>query len=178
MSGPQLMHQPMHQRAANTLESGRVVRYHAVPTVGSQTVGLHAWGVAVLCIYVTNGTPSVELLTQALVHDAAELFTGDVPFTVKRDVPTAKLLYRQLEVIAHDNMVMPETGLNPHDAAVLKLCDTLEGLIWCRKTETTGPVRDRWSQALERALAKFSTVLTLAELERATLIAERWEAVS
>ena len=156
-----------YQRAANTLEAGRVARYHAAPTVAPQTVGHHSWGVAVLCLYVTGGEASRELIIQALVHDAAELHTGDVPFTVKRDLPEVKGLFRDLEAHAHRCLVMDECSLNPHDAAVLTLCDTVEGLIWCRKTEQTGLVRERWRGALNRAFEKFAGVCSEKELWRA-----------
>ncbi len=158
------------QRAANTLESGRVRRYHAVPTVEVQTVGLHSWGVAVLCLYITGGNASRELLMQALLHDAAELYTGDVPFTIKRDVPSLKTALSLLEDVAHASIVMDSVTLTPHDQAVLKLCDTVEGLVWCRKTEMTGPVRDRWRQALNVAFEKFAGVLSTEELDRAVVL--------
>lgn len=145
-----------YQRAANTLEAGRVARYHAAPTVAPQTVGQHSWGVAVLCLYVTGGKASHSLLRQALLHDAAELVTGDVPFTVKRAYHDVKARFDQLEQLAHANLVMDDVELDEHDAAVLKICDTVEGLIWCRKTELTGPVRERWRDALNCVLDKFA----------------------
>lgn len=154
---------PDYARAANTLEAGRVARYHAAPTVAPQTVGQHSWGVAVLCLYVTGGEASHGLLRQALLHDAAELLTGDVPFTVKRDCRDVKERFDQLERIVHANLVMEDVELDEHDAAVLKICDTVEGLIWCRKTELTGPVRDRWRESLNRALQKFAPVLSEEE---------------
>lgn len=158
------------QRVANTLEAGRIRRYHAVPTVEAQTVGQHAWGVVILCLYVTGGEASRELLIQAALHDAAELYTGDMPFTVKRGVPELKKLLGHLEAHAHRCLVMDDIGLNPHDAAVLKMCDTLEGLIWCRKTELTGPVRERWRLALNQAFEKFAEVLSVDEINRAVVL--------
>lgn len=156
-----------HNRAANTLEAGRVSRYHAVPTVAPQTVGLHAYGVAVLCLYITGGEASAALLRQALLHDAAELVTGDIPFTVKRDRPEVKALFNELEELAHERWVFPASELSTREAAILKLCDTIEGLIWCRKTELTGPVRHRWVEALNKALGKFEGLLTDDEFSRA-----------
>lgn len=163
------------QRAANSLEAGRVRRYHAAPTVEAQTVGLHSWGVALLCLYITGGNASRELLAQAILHDTAELVTGDIPFTVKRDRVDVKKVFDELEACAHANWVMPSFVLSPHDAAVLKLCDTLEGLIWCRKTELTGPVRERWLNALYRALDKFAPFISPTEHQRAmAFVNDNW----
>lgn len=156
-----------YQRAANTLEAGRVLRYHAAPTVAPQTVGQHAYGVAALCLYVTDGKASRELLINALLHDSAELVTGDIPFTVKRSHPEVKATFDALENEAFDTLLLGANNpLTPHDCAILKLCDTVEGLIWCRKTELTGPVRMRWLEALNRGLQKFAPFISEEEHTR------------
>lgn len=146
-------------RLLATLESGRVMRYHAVPTVAQQTVGQHSHGVAVICLHLTGGQVSRELLIAALLHDAAEIVTGDIPFTTKRASPMMKAILGEMETAAHADVVLPMPALSEAEAALLKLADTLEGLLWCRKTEAVGPVRDRWVHALEHALVKFSGLL-------------------
>lgn len=162
------------ERILNTLEAGRVLRYHSAPTVQPQTDGLHSFGVAVLALYVTNGEASGALLRECIMHDTPELFTGDAPFPVKRDHQPIKDAYDELE-LAHRRMdLIPASGqqhvctLDPHDAAVLKVCDTLEGLIWCRKTEQCfGAVRARWSHAYRRCQSKFAKCLSDAEWQNA-----------
>ena len=161
----------MINRALNTLESGRVMRYHAAPTVTPQMLGHHAWGVAVIALYLTGGNPSAELLKACILHDAAELFTGDVPFSVKRDNLEAKAMYELLEAQAHANLVMELPDLTSSDQAILKLADTLEGLIWCYKNEREGPVTHRWLHALKAGLEKFTQVLPQDILDRAMLLA-------
>lgn len=160
-------------RVLLTLEAGRVARYHAVPTVAPQSVGLHSYGVAVLCIYLCGGYPSAELLTAALLHDAPEIITGDVPYTTKRSSPMIKQELEHLEEWVYDHDVLPFPKLTPAEAATLKLADTLDGLIWCRKTETRGPVLGRWTEALDIALKKFVTVVEPDVLMRAQELAER-----
>lgn len=161
------------ERAANTLEAGRVVRYHAVPTVQPQNVGHHSWGVAIIALFITGGNASKELLTECLMHDSAELFTGDVPFTVKRDNADVKKRFDAMEdTVRLNELLLPPADLSSHDAAVLKLADTLEGFIWCRKTEIHGPVKDRWVAAFGRAIDKFAPVLGSQELHNATLLFE------
>lgn len=159
------------QRTCNTLEAGRVVRYHAVPTVGTQTVGLHSWGVAIILLYLTEGNVRAELLQAAILHDAPEIHTGDIPFTVKRDSATIKKALQELEDEAHRNVVLPFPQLQPSEEALLKVADTLEGLLWCRKTEFTGPVHGRWVSSLERALEKFKDRLSPTILARAHVLA-------
>ena len=51
---------------------------------------------------------------------------------------------------------------------MLKVCDTLDGLIWCALHEDRhGPVHDRWFHAYEVAREKFGLLLTEAEWLRA-----------
>lgn len=155
-------------RELNTLESGRVTRYHAAPTVSPQALGHHSWGVAVLCMALTE--PSLDLLRAALLHDAGEIVTGDIPFTIKRSSSAMKHLTDELEALAHQDVVMEMPTLSPEEAAVLKLADTLEGLLWCRKTEREGPVGARWEQALAFLLKKYQDLLHPDVLARAVRI--------
>ena len=161
----------MVARAATTLEAGRVLRYHAVPSVGSQNIAHHSWGVAVICLYLTGGKASSELLVEALMHDTAELFTGDIPFTVKRDRPDIKDTFDLMEDDAREaELLIPPQHLSDRDHALLKLADTLEGFVWCRKTELRGPVLGRWTEAFAKARCKFSTILTVEEITLATTL--------
>ena len=159
-------------RALLTLEAGRVARYHAAPTVAPQSVGLHSYGVAVLCLHLCGGCASAELLQAALLHDAPEIVTGDVPYTTKRNSPTIKHELEELEEQVYNYDVLPFPKLTQAEVATLKLADTLDGLIWCRKTETRGPVLSRWTEALEIALRKFADVVEPDVLMRAQELAE------
>ena len=160
----------MSERTLNTLEAGRVARYHAAPTVAPQTVGLHSWGVAVICLYLTSGD-SMEhhnLLARALLHDAAELYTGDVPFTTKRGCPEIKELLTRLEKIAYEQWLIPLPEVTDYDECILKMADTIDGLLWCRKTEhPDGPVGQRWNDSLTVAFKKFQPVVGDDVVQRA-----------
>ena len=48
----------------NTLESGRVNRYHAAPTVAPQNDAHHQWNAAMLLLYITEGNCSKEALIE------------------------------------------------------------------------------------------------------------------
>jgi hypothetical protein len=159
-------------RAMRSLESGNVMRYHAATTVLEKgTVGLHSWGVAVLCLYLTNGKASAALLAGAVMHDSAEMITGDVPFGVKRGSKEVKKLFDDLENIAYENELMPMPELNLQELAILKIADTLEGLSWTAKHEhpKANIVLIRWKQAFAVAVDKFSVLVGPDVIERATL---------
>lgn len=146
----------------NTLESGKVVRYHCAPTVRPQTVAQHSWNVAMIALYISEGACSRALLLECLMHDTGELITGDIPYTLKRDNLALRTHLHQLEIVARENeMLLPPQTLSDQDAALLKVCDTLDGLIWCVLHEDRhGPVHDRWFRAYEIAREKFGFLLT------------------
>lgn len=143
-------------RTFATLQAGEILRYHAVPTVGKQSVGEHSFGVAVICLYLTDGACGLNLLTAALLHDTAEFLTGDVPFTIKQRSPDLKKLLSDEEIYAHKYVVLPFPVLTKEENIILKIADTIEGLLWCRKTEIVAhTVTTRWQDALEKAIEKW-----------------------
>lgn len=77
-------------KVLNILDSGNVVRFHAVPGVGKQKNSEHQWGVALLVAAIKPDC-SKELLLAALTHDSAEIVTGDIPFTFKKIRPNCFL---------------------------------------------------------------------------------------
>lgn len=164
---------PTH-RAVNTLEAGRVTRYHAAPSVAPQNVAHHSWNVAVLALHITGGSASNNLIRECLMHDAAEYFTGDVPFTVKRDNADVKARFDAMEDTARENdLVLPPIELSERDAALLKICDTLDGFIWCAKMEKGDLICGRWYESLNCALRKFAHLITTVELNRIKALSTR-----
>lgn len=159
-------------RARNTLCAGSVQRYHAAPSVMPQTVGLHSWGVAVLCMFLTDGKPSASLLAAAILHDAGELFTGDIPFTVKKANAEVKRIFDELEDETQTSLLVTNRlpPLTEDEKCILKLSDTLDGLAWCRKHEREGPVYDRWVGALNRAKEKFVDTVGLGVMAQVTYL--------
>lgn len=156
------------QKLQNTLEAGEVLRYHSAPSVPSQTVGQHSFGVAVLCLYLANGVASRQLLAAAIMHDTAELFTGDIPYPVKKAHKDVKELFDNLE---HDTfrtkLLMEMPVLTEEEQAILKLADTLDGYLWCRQKERGTVVLNRWNTALENAFVRFHSALSPKTLAKA-----------
>ena len=154
-----------------TLESGKVTRYHAVPTVKPQTDAHHQWDAFVILMYITENCISRSAIIEMLTHDVGEYMgPGDVPFTAKRDNPEFKRISDEIENKARNQQTLFPTDLilNERECALIKLCDTLEGLIWCRLHEDTrGAVGDRWDVAFKKAISKFSILISRRECQRA-----------
>lgn len=154
-----------------TLEAGRVIRYHAVPSVHNplQNVAQHSWNVAILVMHITGFDCSLELLMEALLHDTGEAITGDIPYTVKRDNPKLKMEFLELEIKARkEHTICAPINLSEMERAVLKVADTLDGFIWCALHEDKrGPVEDRWHHAYLVARDKFRNELAPSEWQRA-----------
>lgn len=76
-------------RVRKVYNSGRVERFHTLADYSGarrQNIAEHSWGVAVIVLMLCEirGTPpSMELLRAALLHDAEESITGDIPSPTK-----------------------------------------------------------------------------------------------
>lgn len=156
---------------ANVLESGEVRRFHAAPSVPAQTVGHHAWGVAVLASFIKTD-PRPDLLMHALCHDMAELVTGDVPFTAKRSCPLLNSALEVLEADAYARSLFHLPRVTAAEKVVLKLADMLEGLRWVALYETpqlrtrVPVVFCRWYEALRTLLSDSGSMVKLNSGER------------
>jgi hypothetical protein len=100
--------------------AGGIKRFHTVPTIGVQTVAEHSYHVAMLCIELSSGKPSTNLLKAALYHDLAELVTGDIPAPVKWANPNLK---NELENI-EENCI--DISLTPNERSILRHADAFE----------------------------------------------------
>lgn len=156
-------------RILNVLESGEVQRFHAVPSVPSQSVAQHAWGVAILASFIKKD-PRPEFILHALSHDMAELYTGDIPFTTKREVPGMNELLDGAERVYYQSHLFDLPRITKAEKLVLKLCDMLEGLRWTKLNErSTLVVHSRWATAISAMLEDplTATLIDSEEHERA-----------
>lgn len=151
------------RRIGNVLTSGEVTRFHAVPSVFiKQTVAQHAWGVATLFTFIKTD-PRPDAIMHALTHDMHELFTGDVPFTAKREVEDLALLLETAEVTYGDKHLFNMPRITEAEKLVLKFADMLEGLRWTAFNERAPHiVHGRWHEA----------IVALANSGRASLLNE------
>src|SRR5208282_6339037 len=86
----------------------RVRRFHTWPMLNYQTIGHHVARMAQIYCEIF-GLPHAEVLYYILHHDDGELYGGDVPAPVKRDVPAMKAASDEAEVIGIGKLgvVMP-----------------------------------------------------------------------
>lgn len=143
-----------------TLQAGQVQRYHATPFVACQSIAEHSWNVTVIYVALcgaANITPDISGVMSGVMHDTAELYTGDAPFTVKRDYPEMKKMYDELEKKFEDKFLQVETKVDSEHSLLLKLADWLEGLRWCSHFESGNQkpilqnfargIRNKWEAA-------------------------------
>ena len=96
---------------------------------------------------------SFELLRAALIHDQAEVRTGDLPYDVKRDCPGAMDILRVAEVreMEDQNLDFPE--LPEPDQRRLKLCDRLDAWLWMMRHARHLSARRDWKKQHGEMLA-------------------------
>lgn len=105
--------------------AGCVKRYSTWPMVHEQTVGHHCWRVA--CIFIEIfGLPRAEVLYYCLHHDSGELYAGDVPFGVKKNVPGLKEAMDTAESIGLKQLDIRLPELTKEERIQVKICDYLE----------------------------------------------------
>lgn len=110
--------------------SAQIKRWHTNQTIGTQTNAHHQWGVAALLNYIVPDNP--KLIVAGLFHDSQEQLTGDVPYPVKRkNAKLAAELDRLNEKIKSEySNLFPQ--LSHSEAALLKIADRLEALIYSK----------------------------------------------
>jgi len=105
--------------------AGCVKRYSTWPMLREQTVGHHCWRVA--CIYVEIfGMPRAEVLYFCLHHDSGELWSGDIPFGVKKQMPGLKDLMTQAESVGLHQLELRLPELTKEERIKVKISDLLE----------------------------------------------------
>ena len=110
--------------------SARVRRYHTEDTMQPQTVGEHTYGVMWILSLIHDGLPPWRLLYAALLHDAPEYITGDVPAPVKRQ-HGVKPVFDNMEDELFQNLALEFPTLTEAERRLLKLADCLEGALFC-----------------------------------------------
>lgn len=109
-------------------ESGAVKRYHGKRTLHNQTVADHCWGVATILMWLYYpDLPPDKSFQHALLHDAPELITGDVPAPAKWRSANLSQALADLEDAVSAEMGLPQF---PHDP-IVSFCDNAELAMHC-----------------------------------------------
>jgi 5'-deoxynucleotidase YfbR-like HD superfamily hydrolase len=113
-----------------TLNSGGVLRFHAVPGMTKQTVAEHSWGVVVI---LTQIFPEVggNAIRHALFHDIAEVETGDIPHPFKQKHPVINEYIKQEELNVFARFGIRHECLTDREQHAIKIADCLEGMTYC-----------------------------------------------
>lgn len=138
------------ERTLNHLRAGEVERFHAVPEIPSQTVGAHTYGVLVLAFEI-GGELDGSSLRYMLYHDAPEIYTGDMPFSVKRDFPQLRKELEKVEDEVQDLSLNRVARVDDRTKLILKFADLLEGYRYALLYERGNKhVAARWAEALRK----------------------------
>lgn len=107
------------------LRGGGVLRYHAEGELIRQSVAEHSWRAAVICAHLWPNA-SAKLLMAIMHHDVAEIYVGDTPAPVKREVKQAFT-----DIVNQVESFLGILPIDPEDYLKVKVCDYLEGYLTC-----------------------------------------------
>jgi len=138
-----------------SLLSGRVKRYNTWPTITSQTVGDHTWGVYHV-YWRIFGLPPDRVALYIHLHDAEELVSGDNPFPMSRDFPSLRRAKDEMEAAARERLALPapgDYGITDLERAQVKMCDLLEMMCFGMQEREMGnllatPIVERTADAV------------------------------
>lgn len=109
-----------------------VKRWHMIDTTRQQTLAEHSANVAVLAFYIAKSAPgmffgpSADVATYALLHDMAEVFTGDIPSHTKTEL-------QGIQELEDDTLpVLFRIEHSPNTRILVKMCDLADGIRFIR----------------------------------------------
>lgn len=122
-------------------DAGEVKRYHTQRTHRTQSLAEHTFNMLMLVKQVQQSRPGhvfrAQRVYEAIMHhDLPELYTGDVPATVKRASPGLKALLDKAE-----EQFVPlyqDFQLSPCEEVLIKWADRIESVLWCMEEISMG----------------------------------------
>lgn len=125
-----------------------VRRWNFHPHNRLENVAEHSFWVAIFTALIAPDSMRNELVLAALVHDAEESVTGDLPALVKRHVPTwpevVHKAERELFSLDKHEGVAPElvhlmrARELAESSTTIKIADLISALMYCREELTSG----------------------------------------
>lgn len=131
------------------IRSGLVRRWHANPDLAhtGETVAHHQWAVASL-ILALHPAPYLELVQEALWHDAGEMGCGDLPAPFKDAHPAVAREHAEAEARARAG-ICRVVNLPARDLDWLIFCDRLAAWLWMAEREHRLIGRTDWREACQ-----------------------------
>jgi len=135
-----LVYGPENHAMESVLRMQSVTRWHMMETSGNQSLAAHTTNVALLAMLIASTAPvfyfdpSSDVAAAALVHDIAEVFTGDIPSHMKAHLTGLEEVEK---AVTHPVFIVP---VNPSTQALIKLCDMADAVryIYKHATDATG----------------------------------------
>lgn len=104
-----------------------VRRFHTVhPLLIPETVGHHTANVIATLFFLYDGKPPIDVIWAALMHDVAEVVTGDVPAPAKWAFPMLDKALNEAESIVRTDHGLAQKGLTEEDTYLIKFADMFD----------------------------------------------------
>lgn len=124
---------------ADKLRAGHVKRWHLINTSRDQTLAEHAYMVAVIAVQLyrqmscTIGGLPPHFLEAALMHDASEVRTGDIPTPGKKLIKAfaGDGVFDEIDEVLWGGAGMPH--MNPDYYKYIHVADLIEAATWIRE---------------------------------------------
>lgn len=116
-------------------DAGSIKRFHCARVIKEETVAEHSLNVAALCLVLTKGLASRELLIAAMLHDHGEAAIGDIPANVKSLMTNNVREALERQEAAEVALMFPDLRTAPlteEEQYTLTIADRLDGLLKCR----------------------------------------------
>lgn len=127
-----LAYGPDRHAVETVMRMHSVKRWHMIDTTRQQTLAEHSANVALLVMVIITNCPifhfgdTAHTVMAALVHDAPEAFTGDVPTHTKKRIDG---LYELEYWLTHPNF---RVDTDKNGEALIKICDLADGIRFIR----------------------------------------------
>lgn len=125
-----------HERILYTRQAGYVDRCHTHRIIGTYTVAQHSFNMLTL-LKILHPNPSQNLIWKIIGHDLPELWTGDIPHTVKQ---LSNSIKEELEIFENNifTIIGFESDIDNEEEKWLKGLDMLELFLFCYEQEKLG----------------------------------------
>lgn len=123
-------------------QGSEVDRSHTIRRIRGQTVGQHSFNAILIARFLChhNGLPHHNVTDYLLIHDLAEMYTGDMPGNVKR-IAAVKMQMDKLEEewwLSMPEYIRPDFELSAMESSICKLSDWIEFMWWCVEERRMG----------------------------------------